>query len=600
MILNLKYKQWLHLQSELKHLQTVRHYIPKVVNKHNWKTALKRLPTHNGAELDEFLDNYERGMDIGLPEIPKPVHSKANPPMNMKANCKMASTIIKWHKKGYLMGPFDPSDPIAKECRINPVFCVPKPEDEVRPVVNYSKAIDGTSLNELLDPDWCTVEYIQLKEIVYTIKQVGVGAMVWAKDLEDGYFNIKVHPDQIKCIAFIFAGLLFIPMVMVFGLSTAPLIFTMFMWYAVSAIRYMDCDIMWFRMPSNQFERHYFQTDADIQTCEGGTWTFIPLIMYYLDDIFGVQTPQLVFKQYNMAGQMLKFLGLSAKASKDRPPNTTQILLGLEYDTIKQEVRVPREKVIRYTDFACRLMRMKQVTKRELFSLTGKARYASVQCRALSSFARGVEVHGHQLKQWHYRINMSSRLKKDIRLIIEGLEYNQSKGKSFDFILKPRNCFDYQAYTDASGAIGIGGYVNTDNAPFFQVTWKEMKDMLETDIQWKEMVAICVLIECNLELFKGKCINIFCDNQAVVWMLIKWRAPLHRTDLQHVLRRIARLCIFNDIIPWWDHIEGSHNITADRLSRFQYNPFEFAQVRPAKKPSVGARDSLQKCVDICL
>ena len=577
----------------------MRHYIPKVVNKSHWKKALEKLPTHNGPELDQFLENYETGMDIGLPKIPPPVHAKANPPMDMKANCKMASTIIKWHEKGYLMGPYKPSDPIAKECRINPVFCVPKPEDEVRPVVNYSKPINGTSLNDLLDPDWCTVEYIRLKEIVYTIKQVGVGAMVWAKDLEDGYFNIKIHPDQVKCIAFVFAGLLFIPMVMVFGLSTAPLIFTIFMWYAVSAIRYMDCDVMWHCMPSDSFERHYFQTDADIQTCDDGTWTFIPLIMYYLDDIFGVQRPELVFKQYEMAGRMLKYLGLSAKAKKDRPPNTIQILLGLEYDTIKQEIRIPRDKVARYTNFAHNLMSRKQVTKRELFSLTGKTRHASVQCKALSSFARGVEVHGHQLSNWHHHINMSSRLKRDIKLIIDGLEYNQSKGKSFDFILKPRECFDLSAYTDASSSIGIGGYIHVEDAPFFQVGWDEVDITSNTDIQWMELTAVCVLIECNVDIFKGKCVNIFCDNLAVVWMLIKWRAPLHRKDLQQIIRRIARLCIFNDIIPWWDHIEGQNNITADRLSRFERNPFECVQVTPARKPLKKARDVLQGCIDLC-
>ena len=591
-------KQWTELQSQLQQLPPVRHYIPKTVNKENWRKALKRLPKYNGKELDEFLDNYEKGMDIGLPATPQPAHSKANPPMDTTSKCKMAKTIVKWHNKGYLMGPYDPSDPIAKECRINPVFCVPKTEGEVRPVVNYSKQIDGSSLNDQLNPDWCTVEYIQLKEIVYTVKQVGVGAMIWAKDLEDGYFNIKVHPSQVKSIAFMFAGLLFIPMVLVFGISSAPLIFTMFMWYAVSAIRFMDANIMWFCMPTEQFENKYFQTDADYHTCNDGSYTFIPLIMYYLDDIFGVQTPKLVYKQYEMAGKMLVYLGLSAKESKDRPPSTTQKLLGLEYDTIKQEIRIPEEKVIRYVTFANSLLARTQITKKELFSLTGKARHASVQCKALSSFARGVEVHGHELKKWHHRINMSSRLKKDINLIIEGLKHNQSNGKSFDFILKPRDCFDFTAYTDAAGSLGIGGYVDIPHAPFFQVGWHQVSDTSDKDIHWKEMVAICVLIESNIDLFKGKCINIWCDNEPVVWMLIKWRAPLDRKDLQHILRRIAKLCIFNDIVPWWDHIEGHRNITADRLSRFHYHPFEFARVQPGKS-SVRACNILQECVDLC-
>ena len=208
-------------------------------------------------------------------------------------------------------------------------------------------------------------------------------------------------------------------------------------------------------------------------------------------------------------------------------------------------------------------------------------------------------MHGHHLNGWNLHINMSSRLKKDIKLIMAGLQHNQQYGKSFDFILKPRRCFDLTAYTDASGAIGIGGYVAIPDAPYFQVNWNEIRDPIDTDINWKEMVAICVLIETNLDLFKGKCIQIWSDNEPVVWMLIKWRAPLERKDLQHILRRIARLCIFNNIIPWWDHIEGKRNIVADRLSRFQPNPFESATVTPATKPLSRARQCLQECVDLC-
>ena len=69
--------------------------------------------------------------------------------------------------------------------------------------------------------------------------------------------------------------------------------------------------------------------------------THFPLLMYYLDDIFGVHRPHLVHKQYKLAGKTLKTLGLSAKESKDKPPNATQTILALEYDTTKMEVRIP-------------------------------------------------------------------------------------------------------------------------------------------------------------------------------------------------------------------------------------------------------------------
>ena len=89
-------------------------------------------------------------MDIGLPNVALTSHSKSNPKMSLKEKCKMAQTILKWHKKRCLMGPYPQNHPISNECRINPVFCVPKPDGAVRPVVNYSKEINGASLNDLL------------------------------------------------------------------------------------------------------------------------------------------------------------------------------------------------------------------------------------------------------------------------------------------------------------------------------------------------------------------------------------------------------------------------------------------------------------------
>ena len=50
--------------------------------------------------------------------------------------------------------------------------------------------------------------------------------MIWAKDLKDGYFKIKIKPQQTYSTAFIFAGLLLIPMVLAVGSCTALLLFT--------------------------------------------------------------------------------------------------------------------------------------------------------------------------------------------------------------------------------------------------------------------------------------------------------------------------------------------------------------------------------------
>ena len=66
--------------------------------------------------------------------------------------------------------------------------------------------------------------------------------------------------------------------------------------------------------------------------------------------------------------------------------------------------------------------------------------------------------------------------------------------------------------------------------------------------------------------------------------------------MQNLIRFIAELCIFNSISPWWEHIKGDYNNTADRLSRFHPNPWEFARVSPANTKSA-ATQTLQNIID---
>ena len=103
-----------------------------------------------------------------------------------------------------------------------------------------------------------------------------------------------------------------------------------------------------------------------------------------------------------------------------------------------RKLRISSNEIDKYIQFAYSVLQEKQITKRQLCSLTGKGRFAAIACKALSSFARGMEMHGHYIKHWHHRINMSRRLKRDINLIIKRLLINKQRGKTLDFMLKPR------------------------------------------------------------------------------------------------------------------------------------------------------------------
>ena len=66
---------------------------------------------------------------------------------------------------------------------------------------------------------------------------------------------------------------------------------------------------------------------------------------------------------------------------------------------MKQEVRIHWHETEKYIAFAYSSLQRKQIIKRQLSSLTRTVRFAAVACKALSAFAKGVEIHGHKIKK---------------------------------------------------------------------------------------------------------------------------------------------------------------------------------------------------------
>ncbi len=114
------------------------------------------------------------------------------------------------------------------------------------------------------------------------------------------------------------------------------------------------------------------------------------------------------------------------------------------------------------------------------------------------------------------------------------------------------------------------------------------------------MLAVFIAIRLNREQFRGKAVTVFCDNLPVVWMIRKFRAPLHRPDLQLILIELAKLLIGFEINVWMEHVEGETNKTADALSRFFPQPLKdcvFTDLVPIKSRKVQV--ATQRIADKC-
>ena len=226
--------------------------------------------------------------------------------------------------------------------------------------------------------------------------------------------------------------------------------------------------------------------------------------------------------------------------------------------------------------------------------------------RCLASFARGVERHfstvmAGKFVGWEHRLRCKGTIARDIELLKAAVQFCAQHNTPWSHIIRRPDDSEFSVYTDAAGKHGgIGGYIHLPEAPHFQIHWNEVETLAHCDIVWKEMVAIFCMIRAQLQDLSGHHITFWCDNKPAVWMLIKGRAAFHRPDLQHLVREIHRLCIFGRITPWWDHIPGDDNKTADRLSRFLSAPFgpkgSAGGCRPGPNINEAARVALRRAL----
>ena len=555
-------------------------------------------------QIVDLLESLKNGVDLGIDieNNPPSQHPNArNPPSDEGIKCGLSKTIHKWYNRNQLLGPFTKRFAKKRNILTHPIFGIYKPDGSVRPVINYShpKSDWDTSLNGHIDENLRHVDYVAFQSIVATVASQGTGAFIWTRDLEDGFFNCSLRETQIPTVGFLWADRVWVPTVMTFGLSSAPKIFTDFMTTPMRAIRNEVAPIAYNTSSDRtQFEM-LSKNEVDCQY-KYNCLTY-PLIRNYMDDIIGVHRNRVdAHKQFTATKRVLKRLNLAPKISKDQYPKTRQKVLGLILDTRLQRVFLPQDKLQRYLNDIKTIKQKKTVTQLKLLGLIGRIRHSAIALRALHSFARNLELWAYAVPKLHHHLNVTSPFKADLDLVAWALQQAAEKGTPFEAIIKPRHIPDITAYTDAASIYGgIGGYIHRLNGEWFQQHWDEIDlHNKDRDIHWKELTAIAVLIRLYKHKFRHKRVTIYCDNEAVVYMLINFRANLKRPDLQAILRYIAKELITFNIQLWINHIAGADNITADAMSRFYINPTQYSSIPLTASPSNALR-ATQYFSDLC-
>ena len=564
----------------------------QVDNTTTWKNQLS--PFVNPFILSTFVSKRISGVNIGnIIPLPCYIGNSRRIPMKLDELLSISQTILEWWDKKYLIGPFTLAQCRSMKGIINPVFGQEKSSGKIRPVVNLSNICDSSnelSVNTSLDPTLCTVQYIKRKELVFTAQLVGTNGFCWAKDLKDGYYNVPIRQQDSHFLGITWLNQHFFFTVLPFGLSSAPALFTHFMTFVMKAIRMNNFDIAFLKIPISGIQPNTFITDSNLIISKDKLSVHVPLIKAYIDDIFGfAPSEEWALAQYQKSEAQLRCLNLMTKESKSKPPARENIILGSVFDLLKQELRAPTKKVNKYVLTMKKSIACPSLSKRDMLRDIGRVRHIGGIHKSLNAFARSLETYAHGVKELHHRISMSPQLIQDYKLCIWGLKTSEKFGVPFHFLLKPHNKPDIILYTDAALITGgIGAFVWKENGPWLAEEWSDINlfHPESRDIQWRELSAIFVIVQALKHEWKNKSITIFCDNEAIVWMLIKMRAPLYRPDLQILIREICKASIEFCFHFWINHVPGKENLIADALSRNFPDPFSLQDFPFNKGPRI--------------
>ena len=513
-------------------------------------------------ELDKnyAIDAIKNGYNIG---VEFDTHYSVSKPYNW-IDADKALFITDWllHHTS-IIGPF-PAE-CAKWWNIDtvPPFAVDQ-KDKFRPITDFSYPKDGTSLNDNLFKDLCTVTYVRFEEVVDLIHSLGKDAFIWVIDLKDAYYRVPVRPQDWRKLGIYWCGFIFIMCCLPMGLSSSPRLFTHF------------ADLVEWILVSNNKDifllNHYYINKIQ------------KTIRHYLDDFFGGALDKITaIKQFNALRHILNILGIPTTDKKCSWPHTRQKILGFIYDTITQMVYIPQDKVIYITKILKYYIYTKNVTitKQQLESVIGILRWMCVCFRCGEYFVRRLEAINNKLKKKYHTTRVTLAMKLDfiwwLKAIKKGLN-----GIKFIDILRKKKTPDFIIHTDAAGSkskkvLGFGGWNNDGH--YFQCKWNNiiLKNLLWPlgDIQFEELFALTVATKLWCHKWTNCHILFYIDNQPVENDILNHRAHLKRNDKMTLLRILATLSLKYNFTFDVKGIRSKDNHIADKLSRFEDNAFEF-------------------------
>ena len=373
------------------------------------------------------------------------------------------------------------------------------------------------------------------------IRHLGRHRLLAKVDLQHAYRMVPVHWDDHHLLGIRWGGEVYIDTALPFGLRSAPKIFSVL----ADALAWV-----------------LYQEGVSYQ-------------LHYLDDflLLGPPGSSACSEALACTQRVCRNLGVPIASHKTEGPSTELTFLGIRIDTVRMELSLPQEKLLRVKSMVLAWRERKVATKRDLQSLVGSLSHAATVIAPGRTFLRRLIETMKIPQQQHHHVRLNAEFQSDIQWWACFLP--QWNGKSF----LPQADAKHSLVTDASGSWGCGGIGNS--LQWFQLEWPQA--WCPYHIAAKEMVPVVIAVAIWGQVWQASTVQVQSDNLAMVCALSTGavRDPL----LMHLLRCLHFFAAHYHIVLRAQHIAGASNTAADALSRNKLDIFFSCFLQAAPTPS---------------
>ena len=499
-----------------------------------------QIPVHSNWNHQLFSDlctsRYDKEVAMYL-RYGWPLNRKQSPVhitlWNHKSAEQHAAQVTAYVRKelklGTLLGPFLSSPFPVQVTGVSPMSTRPKKLSSKRRIlVDLSWPPWGDSVNSAIPKETfldceCKLIYPTIDTLCKRAVQAGPIVLGWKKDMSRAFLQVPLEPQAWSYLAIFWKKALFFNKSAVMGCRSAP-------YMCQSTINVI---------------RHFMKNLSYI-------------VNNYIDDFMSIEHISKSWASYNAMGNLLRDLGVQEAVDKAVPPTTVIEFLGILFDLIRMLLFIPDDKLCQIKKEVRWWRRQTKATLKQMQSLAGKLQFIAICVKPGRVFIARIYDWIAVMEPGNQKI--PEQVHKDIVWWEKFLDtYN---GVSImQMYIEPINnhSFSTDACLKSFGAFCENKYIHHRFPQEILLTHGH-------NIAYLEMAALYVALKAWIKDFNSKCIQIECDNSAVVAVLQTGRA--RDKILQQYVREITFLTATNYCEIHVTYVDIKSNYLADVLSRY--------------------------------